>query len=129
MKNIQKLILAVTIFSMAYQAQQICRCVGRRGYNPSCGANGKTYFNNCFRECDEVLRGYDGVCTGCNCPDVLQPVCGDDGFSYINSCEANCHKAVVVHQDRCGRNCNCERFPTDEVCGTDGTTYRNQCEL
>lgn len=57
--------------------------------------------------CDEVLRGYEGVCVGCGCPDVLQPVCGDDGFSYINSCEANCHEATVVRSSRC-ENCDCD---------------------
>ena len=97
MKNMHKIFLAIAILSMTSQAQKICRCLARRDYNPSCGSNGKTYFNDCFRECDEVNRGHDGVCAGCNCPDVLQPVCGNDGFSYINSCEANCHKAVVVH--------------------------------
>ena len=90
-----QLLIILSLFINSFSSQDRCKCANRN-YKPVCGANGKTYYHPCMLRCDEIEESYQGVCVGCNCPDVLQPVCGDDGFSYINSCEANCHKAIVV---------------------------------
>ncbi len=76
--------------------------------------------------CDNVRSAYEGVCTGCKCPEIIKPVCGHDGHTYTNSCEASCKKAVVVSEGQCQGGCDCPQN-YDPVCGRNGKTYQNFC--
>ncbi len=107
-----------------------CLCLPNL-FKPNCGRNGRTYFNNCFRRCDQVKLDHHGRCTKCKCPNIVSPVCAEDGNTYVNSCEANCKKVLVVKDGMCDKistatgekmKCKCQNV-YDPVCGENGETY------
>nr|CEL68170.1 TPA: Kazal-type serine protease inhibitor domain-containing protein [Neospora caninum Liverpool] len=59
---------------------------------PNCGADGKTYVNQCFRECHDVELKHEGRCTeeDCSCSPIFELNCGEDGKTYANHCMREC---------------------------------------
>ncbi|CAL8124618.1 unnamed protein product [Orchesella dallaii] len=102
-----------------------CHCP--RIYLPECGANGRTYWNSCLRQCHDVPFAYDGSCypepmslppplppptppppmiigdqSTCYCAQIYLPECGVDGKTYSNSCLRKCDDVALAHQGACG---------------------------
>lgn len=128
-------------------------CVCTREFQPICGSDGATYFNNCLFNCatgeDPKLQfDHDGACGEeldiesvddiCICTDEYMPVCGSDGKTYSNVCRFTCQQnkysnLKIEHRGECKAvesktECICTR-EYDPVCGSNGKTYSNECEL
>lgn len=112
-------------------------CLGM-DYNPVCGSNSKTYWNNCeFNNAGTcfgdtgVTRACFGACTTdtCTmCPSTCAPVCGDDNITYMNECAATTCGTKAREVTYNGICCpECDSQPTDWTCTTAGNLYRHNC--
>lgn len=83
-------------------------CVCTEQYEPVCGADDKTYPNECQAKCAGVEVASKGECGGCSIQClVYEPVCGSDGVTYgCGEADATCHKSTVVHAGACGDDCS-----------------------
>ncbi|KFG58841.1 Kazal-type serine protease inhibitor domain-containing protein [Toxoplasma gondii RUB] len=96
----------------------------------NCGADGKTYANNCLRECDSVAIQHEGPCETGNCPcssRFYEPNCGADKLTYANHCLRQCAEVDLFHEGPCtDEECGCP-LTLNINCGMDGKTYPNSC--
>jgi coxsackievirus/adenovirus receptor len=131
----------LTLFGPCRQIRQCPQLCKNRTYDPVCGDNGVTYWNDCEqRAADQCFEGdgevgfyCHGACISdtCNvCDDVCAPVCGLDNITYANECAATrCgtdgRRTVVKHPGYCLPRCDAQ--PENEVCTVSGNLYRNDC--
>jgi len=103
--------------------QNTLSCMCPKNYRPVCGADGKTYGNECLAKCDNVKVSHNGFCFrkrnvlskkqntlmslmrpirgACMCPMFYSPVCGANGRIYGNYCQARCAGIEVVDDSEC----------------------------
>jgi len=89
-------------------------------YAPVCGANGRTYGNECGARAAKVDIVYTGECGNkeamlagkefVKCTREYVPVCGADGLTYSNKCEAG--KMTIIAEGVCNDS-------ADEIVGND----------
>lgn len=100
-------------------------------YYPVCGADGKSYTNNCQATLAGTSVAYNGLCLAdkCQCNGNYNPVCGTNGKSFDNSCLAQCAGVPIAYYNSC-EDCSipCPTY-ANYVCATNGLTYRNNCQL
>ncbi|KEP62460.1 UNVERIFIED_CONTAM: serine proteinase inhibitor PI-2, putative [Hammondia hammondi] len=75
-----------------------------------CGMDGKTYANECTRDCHGAGQYHPGPCKGydyptkqekCPCDKSFTPMCGVDGKTYQNLCYLQCGGVRKLHDGTC----------------------------
>jgi Kazal-type serine protease inhibitor domain len=110
-----------------------CFCSGAIN-KPVCGADNKTYKNDCLAVCEGNTKWTKGKCKPSACEVACRRhrhhrrrrVCGVDGKTYKNACLARCKVGNKFRPGACDEPCSCPKN-IQPVCGDDGQTYDNKC--